>query len=313
MQLLIEFCDTKLLIGKLTWRDEYRSFSNSDRLLARPRKSATRILSSLFLSKVEIFKKNRSFPSSLLNATFGVERVVYNMNSPHKCFSINEMDSSQAIAVENACNENDPIVVIQGPPGTGKTHVLERVLRTLCGEGKRILMTAPSNAAVDNVCRRILDLPVLRLGRDQSSISPDILNSCWIERIDAVNRFKDKRQGSGSVYCGTHVGIILNQLVSADLDKNGQFDVIIFDEVGMTRMHEFLLCASFAQRAVLFGDHQQLPPFPLPDIVLEKLRESGPILDRHWCSIKRSALEWILTVRPDSPSPITTVVSMSES
>ena len=45
--------------------------------------------------------------------------------------------------------------------------------------GLEILVSAPSNTAVDNICRRLRDLPVLRCGRNEMNIAPDVAELQW--------------------------------------------------------------------------------------------------------------------------------------
>jgi hypothetical protein len=49
------------------------------------------------------------------------------------------------------------ILLIQGPPGTGKTHTITGILSMLLStdEVKRIMVCAPSNAAIDEIIHRI--------------------------------------------------------------------------------------------------------------------------------------------------------------
>ena len=60
-------------------------------------------------------------------------------------------------------------VIIQGPPGTGKTHTLAIAIAELVQEGKRVIVSAPSNAAVDNLCISLIskNIPLLRVGNEE--------------------------------------------------------------------------------------------------------------------------------------------------
>ncbi|RLF67092.1 MAG: IGHMBP2 family helicase [Thermoplasmata archaeon] len=61
------------------------------------------------------------------------------------------------------CN---PIYLIHGPPGTGKTVTAVEIIRQLVRMGKRVLVTADSNVAVDNVLERLTEAGVnaIRIG-----------------------------------------------------------------------------------------------------------------------------------------------------
>lgn len=210
------------------------------------------------------------------------------------------MDTSQQSAWRSAIAPDNPIVLIQGPPGTGKTFCLEQVVRKLCAMGLRILITAPSNTAVDNICRRISNLPLLRFGKTNRSIAPDIAARFWIGEERNVKTFVLKRGqlSTGGIYAGTQVGLLRDNIISDDVKQNGCYDVIIFDEAGMSNMEEFLLCARLGKRAVLFGDHLQLPPFPLPGPVIKEVAEKyGPLSRERAALIKVSALEWLAAIR----------------
>jgi hypothetical protein len=209
------------------------------------------------------------------------------------------MDFSQQRAYEEAIHPANPVVVVQGPPGTGKTWVLTEVIRALCRRGLRILVLAPSNTAVDNVVKAITDLPVLRFG-NASKVDPMVQNTCWTGISDNVDAWiKKYRSGkAGSIFAATEMRALFDEVINRDFQQRGLYDVVIFDEAGMTRMDEFLLCARMGRRVILFGDHRQLPPFPLSASVTERLGAAHPHLAAETRQIIRlSALEWLTAVR----------------
>ena len=76
--------------------------------------------------------------------------------------SLNEFQR-KAVA---ACLAAEDAAVVHGPPGTGKTTVLVELIRQAAARGERVLATAPSNIAVDNMLEKLAKthLRVVRLG-----------------------------------------------------------------------------------------------------------------------------------------------------
>ena len=79
--------------------------------------------------------------------------------------SIERLNESQNNAVA-AMEENEDLLLLHGPPGTGKTTTLVAGIQRLITNGKRVVVTAPSNAAVDHIAGELLqcDLKILRVG-----------------------------------------------------------------------------------------------------------------------------------------------------
>lgn len=79
-----------------------------------------------------------------------------------------DLNRSQQIAL-NAILSEENVVSIQGPPGTGKTHTLALAVKALIQQGKRVLICAPSNTAVDNLSRKLLslNLNLVRVGNGE--------------------------------------------------------------------------------------------------------------------------------------------------
>jgi superfamily I DNA and/or RNA helicase len=90
-------------------------------------------------------------------------------------YSNQQLNKSQNTAVESLLNLNG-VLIVHGPPGTGKTTVIAQAAKALCNEGKKLIATAPSNAAVDHLTRKLAQtgLKVLRLGNN-TKIEADIL------------------------------------------------------------------------------------------------------------------------------------------
>jgi len=210
-----------------------------------------------------------------------------------------DLDLSQRQALAAAVDDSRPVVAVQGPPGTGKTRVLAEVIRTLCAQGRRLIVTAPSNTAVDNICRAVADLPVLRFGTAEK-VDEAVRGRCWAGDGDQVETFIKKSRGgrNGAVYAATHVRAILDSVIGRDFLERGPFDAVLFDEAGMSRMDEFLLCAQLGKRAILFGDQRQLPPFPLSGKVRSELAAAHPHLPRSTQALlDEGALEWLIRHR----------------
>lgn len=78
---------------------------------------------------------------------------------------VDSLNESQNKAVQGVIT-NENLAIIHGPPGTGKTTTLIEAIDQLVKQGKRILVTASSNTAVDNVAKGLMrkSIGILRLG-----------------------------------------------------------------------------------------------------------------------------------------------------
>ncbi|CAH2079527.1 unnamed protein product, partial [Thlaspi arvense] len=67
-------------------------------------------------------------------------------------------DDSQRRAIALGVNKKRHVMIVQGPPGTGKTGMLKEVITLAVQQGERVLVTAPINAAVDNMVEKLSHL-----------------------------------------------------------------------------------------------------------------------------------------------------------
>jgi superfamily I DNA and/or RNA helicase len=60
----------------------------------------------------------------------------------------------------------DDVAIVHGPPGTGKTTTLVESIKYLVADGKKVMVTASSNAAVDHLTRSVANagVSIVRIG-----------------------------------------------------------------------------------------------------------------------------------------------------
>ncbi|PHJ40564.1 DEAD/DEAH box helicase [Vibrio sp. PID17_43] len=170
---------------------------------------------------------------------------------------------------------NRDFTILDGPPGTGKTTTILELIMQLVQQGKRILLSASTHAAINNVLERIKENAALsakifplRIGGENNAIGVEefqfdnLLNE--LQQVQGCQQLsKQLMVDSSNLVCGTTIGI-LRLFNDRDISlENGEppFDVMIIDECSKTTFQEFLVPARFAKRWVLVGDVRQLSPF----------------------------------------------------
>ncbi len=80
-------------------------------------------------------------------------------------FHNKKLNESQQQAVA-AILEQEELCIVHGPPGTGKTTTLIEAVLQLVRSGEKVLVSAPSNTAVDNIARGLIQqgIKLLRVG-----------------------------------------------------------------------------------------------------------------------------------------------------
>ncbi|NPA52590.1 MAG: IGHMBP2 family helicase [Aquificae bacterium] len=229
-----------------------------------------------------------------------------------------------------------PIFLIHGPPGTGKTTTLVEAIIQSVKKGEKVLATADSNTAVDNIIEGLLkyDINIVRIGHP-ARLRKELLNisldykvqehkdytklqqiikkinqlkqkqeeylkpipkrrrglsyeeivqfaqaglkirgikikklkdmAKWIEiqkQLKKLFKERDKIEkniirellNDAQVICAT------NSSTGGEFLKDKKFDVVFIDEASQATEPSCLIPMVKAKKAVLAGDHKQLPP-----------------------------------------------------
>ncbi len=179
----------------------------------------------------------------------------------------------------------DDFAILEGPPGSGKTTTILELILQLLKLGKKILLSASTHVAIDNVLERIhkydidKNVEALRIGRSQSvgeSISHlqiDAKIETYVQNGFSKEMAERIVLDSTNLVCGTTMGINqfppIRDRVSfengrrkdTNLPMDTIFDYMIIDESSKTTFQEFLVPAMLAKKWILVGDIKQLSPF----------------------------------------------------
>lgn len=176
---------------------------------------------------------------------------------------------------------------LDGPPGSGKTTCLLELIAQLVLQGKKVLLTASTNAAVDNILERLSKLPqdiqnkilAVRIG-NEGSISETVKEYTL---SDVPNEYHEEIIMRANVVCGTIFGILKHPAFNLN-DKHQPvrplYDYLIIDEASKTTFQDFLIPALYSKRWVLSGDIKQLTPYVEQDTIQSSLEEM-PEFDRN--------------------------------
>ncbi len=169
------------------------------------------------------------------------------LNNPLKNYN-----DIQKRAIINSLATPD-IFLIQGPAGTGKTSVIVEIVHQLFMNGKRVIISAFTNMAIDNVGIQLKSagIPFIRLGSLHST-------NMEIEEYHITNR-KDEyvtaiENNLPIIILSTTSNMAKDQYV--DL----MMDYVILDEAAQMTAPECMKTLLHGEKAIFVGDHKQLQP-----------------------------------------------------
>ncbi len=112
-------------------------------------------------------------------------RVEAKFEYSYQDINLDHLNPTQNKAVNNILSALD-VSIIHGPPGTGKTTTIVAAIKELSKKEATILVTAPSNAAVDLLTAKLAEkgLEVLRIG-NISRIDEDIIKHTIDAKLSA--------------------------------------------------------------------------------------------------------------------------------
>jgi len=192
---------------------------------------------------------------AILNGTFNCKRV--------ENFHYTKLNDSQNKAIENAISSNR-FHLIQGPPGTGKTETIAHLAKTYAEQGKKIFISGPTHAAINNslnaISRQVQDASkVVKIGQKyQASELSKNENITKRERLPWANYMVDKylsQQGiiiGGTAFCMCYP--------ASKRLNNWEFDVAIIDEAAQMSIPLAIAVMSKSSQFIFVGDHKQLAP-----------------------------------------------------
>ncbi|KAK4706046.1 hypothetical protein P7C70_g162, partial [Phenoliferia sp. Uapishka_3] len=225
------------------------------------------------------------------------------------------LDMSKSAAITGILNETG-FSLIQGPPGTGKTRTILKLIEIW--RHKRLLVCAPSNAAVDEILRRVLIAPfsspnlpkkvkglsVVRIG-DPNLVSADVRHTHLEEILldhhgSLVGRKRRKKLRDNILDRADIIFATLSGCGSGVLDGR-VFRTVIVDEAGQAVEPSVFIPLQFrCTHCVLVGDPKQLPP----TVVSRAAQRAG---------YERSIFERIMNLNPGAVHLLSTQYRMHPS
>jgi superfamily I DNA and/or RNA helicase len=200
--------------------------------------------------------------SALWDVVTGQRPVTFGADDAAKSEALDKAiyeNEKQAIAIDQALQADD-VYCIQGPPGTGKTRFIVELVRRLVAAGNRVLVTAETNTAVDNILMGSGDRPddnsLLAYSQAHGRSSKELIIARHNQRRSKRSFIRNK---VGQSVWGADVVGSTNNSSSKLIEHGPEFDILVTDEAGQARKTSGFIPLQQVNRAIFVGDHKQLP------------------------------------------------------
>ncbi|UJG39660.1 MAG: AAA family ATPase [Candidatus Heimdallarchaeum aukensis] len=165
-------------------------------------------------------------------------------------------NSSQNEAIQKILGTEN-YLLIQGPAGTGKTHVIAKSAILLADKKEKVLLTAYTNRAVDNMCKYLLEngyQNFVRLGSTHATQ----------RKIRKYTLFsilkKNKNKKVLDLLDEYQIIVATTSTISSPVYSNLGIQTVIVDEASQMTETTLLSALIEGKKFILVGDHKQLPP-----------------------------------------------------
>jgi superfamily I DNA and/or RNA helicase len=196
---------------------------------------------------------------SLITGSRPVEFSSNRFNCPTSSLELNKYQLEAVYWADAA----DDLVCIHGPPGTGKTRTLTAYVDYAVSQDNRVLVTAHSNQAVDNL---------LAGDSTEDTIESETLHAmAQDETCACTDNLRIFRAGNNSTHRAvqTHYAnkssktadVVAATMSGASQFDTNEFDVVVVDEATQASRPATAIALDAGKKLVLAGDHKQLPPY----------------------------------------------------
>lgn len=205
--------------------------------------------------------------------------------------------------------ETPDFMILEGPPGSGKTTTILEFIYQELKQGKKIILSASTHVAIDNVLEKILThdeseellkyINPVRIGSEDNIYVDEVKKFTYNNIMKNISKdCKRLVEESFNLVCGTTIGILqypgFKKLGNSPIIEP-EFDYLIIDEASKTTFNEFLVPAIFAKKWVIVGDVKQLAPYVekndlVPTLVNSKSLRQKSVRDAIYFLIMKSQM-----------------------